>query len=386
MKPVFTPSTITSLGNNDIFVFGSNIMGKHTGGAALFAKQNFGAIEGVAEGIQGQSYAIPTFQRTLSEIKESIDRFSEFVKGHSNLTFYVTAIGCKNAGYKETDIAPLFQNLIFYNNIILPKSFANIIIKNKGWSMYEFEKEGFRYSVVDLERNMVAISAGPKNGYVNKTIEYEGECYTVVGLKEDIGTCIIPVFYDDEYNYLSKGAYFEYYFYPNNPFIISPKLEYYGACPFPHGAIESRSSRFDVLNGLIIDNKYHRIVQCVNDSAEHIIIPDGIEEIYDGAFYGCTLKTIEFPKSLRRLQIDAFFNCKYLESITLPKDVEYLGDYCFSYCFNLKEVRLLGGKVKTGEYPFFRCPNDTPLYVPIGTGNKLKKIFKSKLLNNMIEY
>lgn len=46
--------------DNVVFVFGSNLEGRHGAGAALFAKNNFGAIYGQSEGLQGNSYAIPT--------------------------------------------------------------------------------------------------------------------------------------------------------------------------------------------------------------------------------------------------------------------------------------------------------------------------------------
>lgn len=51
---------ITELPENGIFVFGSNTQGRHGKGAALLAKNKFGAIYGQAKGLQGQSYAIIT--------------------------------------------------------------------------------------------------------------------------------------------------------------------------------------------------------------------------------------------------------------------------------------------------------------------------------------
>ena len=56
----FTPELITSLQPNEVFVFGSNIAGKHGSGAARMAYERFGALMGKGVGIAGQSYAIPT--------------------------------------------------------------------------------------------------------------------------------------------------------------------------------------------------------------------------------------------------------------------------------------------------------------------------------------
>ena len=49
----YTPENITELGQDDIFVFGSNLAGRHGGGAARVALKKFGAIMGQGVGLQG---------------------------------------------------------------------------------------------------------------------------------------------------------------------------------------------------------------------------------------------------------------------------------------------------------------------------------------------
>ena len=56
--PYYTGNITPS--ENTIFVFGSNPEGKHGAGAAKVAVNQFGAIYGQGEGIQGQAYALPT--------------------------------------------------------------------------------------------------------------------------------------------------------------------------------------------------------------------------------------------------------------------------------------------------------------------------------------
>ena len=96
-----------------IFVFGSNLAGKHNGGAARVAAENYGAVNGQGEGRQGVSYAIPTldgdFERLfLSEISESAKRFIAYAQLYDDLDFMVTRIGCGIAGFKDEEIAPMF--------------------------------------------------------------------------------------------------------------------------------------------------------------------------------------------------------------------------------------------------------------------------------------
>jgi hypothetical protein len=114
----YTPDNITELAEDEIFVFGSNAQGNHAGGAARTAVERFGAIEGQAEGLQGQSYAIPTMDG-LGQIYEAVTRFVEFAKTRPELLFYVTKIGTGIAGHREGDVATLF-GVDLPNNVRLP--------------------------------------------------------------------------------------------------------------------------------------------------------------------------------------------------------------------------------------------------------------------------
>lgn len=99
---------------NPIFVFGSNLAGEHVGGAARHAVQVYGAIMGNGEGLQGEAYALPTMDtllmpRTLEEVAASVKRFLAFAAERMDLVFHITAVGCGIAGFRRTDIIPLFE-------------------------------------------------------------------------------------------------------------------------------------------------------------------------------------------------------------------------------------------------------------------------------------
>ena len=124
--PRVTPQLIRQLGENEIFVFGSNANGYHRGGAAAFAMREFGAVWGQGEGLQGQSYAIPTTEG-MNQLREAVNRFMAFADQHQELRFLVTMIGCGNAGYSPRDIAPLFKGCIDLENVALPIEFWNVL-------------------------------------------------------------------------------------------------------------------------------------------------------------------------------------------------------------------------------------------------------------------
>ena len=123
-----TPENINKLEENQIFVFGSNLSGRHGKGAAKTAL-GWGAKWGQAKGLQGKTYGIPTkdasIRRTLSikEIKPFVDEFIEFAKVNKELIFLVTEIGCGLAGLKPEEVAPLFKEAVNVSNIHLPSRF-----------------------------------------------------------------------------------------------------------------------------------------------------------------------------------------------------------------------------------------------------------------------
>lgn len=110
-----------------VFVFGSNLAGRHGKGAALWARQHRGAIYGKGFGPQGNSYAIPTKDerlRTLSlfEIREYVDSFIAYARFHPEMRFQLTPIGCGLAGYRHEQIAPMFADAP--DNVIMPEEFS----------------------------------------------------------------------------------------------------------------------------------------------------------------------------------------------------------------------------------------------------------------------
>jgi hypothetical protein len=128
-----SPKNIISLKPWEIFVFGSNLSGFHGAGAAKIA-MGWGAKWGKAQGLCGNTYAIPTksyFAKeslSLEHIKTNINFFLSEAKSYFEYNFMVTEIGCGLAGYTPKDIAPLFKGAIDIGNIFLPETFWNELL------------------------------------------------------------------------------------------------------------------------------------------------------------------------------------------------------------------------------------------------------------------
>jgi hypothetical protein len=116
----------------DVFVFGSDLAGRHTGGEALTALRRHGAVYGRGVGLQGRSYAIPVRDEQgklmpVAMIARYVNAFLRFTAIHREMTFYVSRIGCEGGGYRDDEIAPLLAGAP--PNCRLPKGWARLIAR-----------------------------------------------------------------------------------------------------------------------------------------------------------------------------------------------------------------------------------------------------------------
>lgn len=124
----YTPERINSLKDGEIFVFGSNRLGRHIGGAARIAKDKFGAQEGISQGLTGRSYAIPTLDENFQKVRESellfsFVRFLKFVKDDPTHKYLLTKVGCGIAGWD-------LERVVYIFRIALKRSLGNELPEN----------------------------------------------------------------------------------------------------------------------------------------------------------------------------------------------------------------------------------------------------------------
>jgi len=113
-----------------IFVFGSNRAGRHGKGAAKYALQHHGAIYGQGEGLQGNSYGIPTKDENirplgLDEVDKHIAKFIFFARDNPQLTFALTPIGTGLAGFSKRQIWDSLMHYSLPENVYLTSSWVN---------------------------------------------------------------------------------------------------------------------------------------------------------------------------------------------------------------------------------------------------------------------
>lgn len=122
-----------------IFVFGSNLAGRHGAGAARTAAKYYGAQYGVGVGLTGNSYAIPTKGFAMEvlcpdQIERYVGDFIRFAEENPDLSFTVTRVGCGLAGNIPATIAPMFKSAP--DNCLFDTAWKQWLPDKKFWGTY----------------------------------------------------------------------------------------------------------------------------------------------------------------------------------------------------------------------------------------------------------
>lgn len=127
---------------NTVFVFGSNLEGRHGAGAAKIARGKFGAIYGQGEGLQGNAYALPTKDLRVkenkgfksispSEIIESIKKLYQTAVSNSTKQFKVAYRNTTTTslnGYTGLEMIEMFKQAgPIPSNIVFSKEWYDVM-------------------------------------------------------------------------------------------------------------------------------------------------------------------------------------------------------------------------------------------------------------------
>lgn len=96
-----------------------------------------------------------------------------------------------------------------------------------------------------------------------------------------------------------------------------------------------------------------------------------VTEIGDEAFEDCVyLTSITIPNTVTRIGDYAFNWCRALSSVVIPESVTSVGDYAFGYCSALESAIIGNGVKSIGDYAFLYCP----VLKSITIGNNVQSI------------
>lgn len=106
----------------------------------------------------------------------------------------------------------------------------------------------------------------------------------------------------------------------------------------------------------------------LNKQILSVVIPEGVTELQDSAFWGCEqLKSVQLPSSMQIIGPNAFYRCESLTAITIPEGVTAVNGDAFTFCKALKSIDLPTSLQEIGEDAFCTFCDETVLQVLPGS-------------------
>lgn len=99
-----------------------------------------------------------------------------------------------------------------------------------------------------------------------------------------------------------------------------------------------------------------------------VISPSGtehsVEYIRFDAFRECTfLESVSLPNTIKFLSNEVFFGCTALQSINIPEGLTHILDGCFKGCTALKSITIPNSVIEIGPEAFEGCESLTEVYI-----------------------
>ena len=139
--------------------------------------------------------------------------------------------------------------------------------------------------------------------------------------------------------------------------------DFEGALIIPEGVKEIYQNAFDgcsKLTAVIMPDSITELNYISNDctSLSYVKLPDTLKVLPAYYFEGSSVSTVILPQCLEQISNDAFKECKNLKEITIPASVKFIGDYAFSGCSSLEKVVFEGTDIEVSvKYVFDDCEN-----------------------------
>lgn len=94
-------------------------------------------------------------------------------------------------------------------------------------------------------------------------------------------------------------------------------------------------------DGVLYDRKEQRLLLYLQTNiAEHFDVPEGIRVIEDKAFVRARLHSVSLPGSVERIGRESFYQCTWMEEITLSEGLKTIGPDAFTNCDMLREIEI----------------------------------------------
>ena len=102
-------------------------------------------------------------------------------------------------------------------------------------------------------------------------------------------------------------------------------------------------------------HKYGNSLVVIGNITGNLVIPEGVTQIEGRSLENTSVRSVQFPRSLKEIPYGCFSGCRSLEEVTLPTTVIKIGSGVFEGCTALKKVTINGNVDKVSFSAFKGC-------------------------------
>jgi PKD repeat protein len=106
--------------------------------------------------------------------------------------------------------------------------------------------------------------------------------------------------------------------------------------------VDGANAMYGSLAGVLFDKARATLIQFPPGLTGNYVIPDGVTDLADYAFYDCPIAGVVFPASLGTIGAWTFSFCSSLTTVTIPSGTTAIGEGAFSACYNLQSINVAG--------------------------------------------
>ena len=133
--------------------------------------------------------------------------------------------------------------------------------------------------------------------------------------------------------------------------------------------VDSSNTKYGSADNMIYTKDTSSLVCVAPGLAGSVTIPANVQAIGDEAFSGCTkLESVTIPNSITKIERNAFRGCTGLTTISLPASISQLVDNPFSGCTNLTTLTVDSSNTKYGSADNMIYTKDTNSLVCVAPG------------------